>query len=110
MSKLKKKSTKSEVIETTAEENSYMNEDEKEVLEADSEKIEEAKSEVSAKKMNRVLNLLQENFNLRDKGFELAGYADKGNKIVTTLSNGDYDVQFTLKSQDTIMLLSMPEQ
>lgn len=109
MAKLKK-STKAEVakelVEETVEE-IYMNEEEKEVLEADGQQYKEEQSKVSSEKMNKVLDLLQDEFNLRDKGFEPVGYADKGNKIVATLANNDFEASFVLKSQDTIMRLSM---
>lgn len=109
MAKLKK-STKAgvakELVEETVEE-TYMNDDEKEVLEADGQQYKDEQSKVSSEKMNKVLDLLQDEFNLRDKGFELIGYADKGNKIVATLANSDFEASFVLKSQDTIMRLSM---
>lgn len=109
MAKLKKSATKSEVAKELVEETveDFMNEDEREVLEADGEQYKEEQSKVSSEKMNKVLDLLQDEFNLRDKGFELVGYADKGNKIVATLANNDFEASFVLKSQDTIMRLSM---
>lgn len=111
MAKFKKTKTE-EVAEETATteestESEFMTEDEKEVLEDDGQQYKEEQEKVSSEKMNKVLDLLQEQFNLRDKGFELTGYADKGNKIVATLTNQDYEATFTLKSQDTIMRLNM---
>ena len=94
------------VTETT-EEQSYMNEEEKEVLIADGEQYIEDSTKVSSDKMNKVLDLLQDTYNLRGKGFELIGYADKGNKIVATLANTEYEAQFTIKSSEVIMRLGM---
>ena len=112
MAKFKKTKTEEVAEETTATteestESECMTEDEKEVLEDDGQQYKEEQEKVSSEKMNKVLDLLQEQFNLRDKGFELTGYADKGNKIVATLTNQDYEATFTLKSQDTIMRLNM---
>lgn len=110
MAKFKKTKTEEVAEETTTEESTeseYMTDGEKEVLEEDGQQYKEEQEKVSSEKMNKVLDLLQEQFNLRDKGFELTGYADKGNKIVATLTNQDYEATFTLKSQDTIMRLNM---
>lgn len=57
---------------------------------------------VSIEKTQVVVDHLQNLFNLKDRNFVLAGYADKGNKIITTLSNEDYDVQVTIKSGDLL--------
>lgn len=57
---------------------------------------------VSIEKTQVVVDHLQNHFNLKDRNFVLAGYADKGNKIITTLSNEDYDVQVTIKSGELL--------
>ena len=72
MAKFKKTKTE-EVAEETATteestESEYMTEDEKEVLEDDGQQYKEEQEKVSSEKMNKVLDLLQEQFNLRDKG------------------------------------------
>lgn len=113
MAKFKKVNTEESDVEeitkmTDEEANEYMTDEEKEVLEEDGQQYKDEQEKVSSKKMSEVLDILQEEFNLKDKGFELTGYADKGNKIVATLTNNDYEATFTLKSQDTIMRLSMP--
>lgn len=110
MAKLKAK--KSEVVETVEtpvendenENGEYMTSDEAEVISADGENYQEEKSEVSSERMQSVLDLLQEEYDIKNKGFELTGYADKGSKIVATVSNRDYDVQFTLKSSVLLRL------
>lgn len=110
MATLKKKNTVEEApVETveTTEEQSYMNEGEKEVLTADGEQYIEETESVSSKKMNKVLDLLQDTYNLRGRDFELVGYSDKGNKIVATLANPEYEAQFTIKSSEIIMRLGM---
>ena len=57
---------------------------------------------VSVDKTQVVVSHLQDKFNLKNKNFVLSGYADKGNKIITTLSNEDYDVTVTVKSPDLL--------
>lgn len=110
MAKLKKKSTEevSENITDIQEETSeYMNDEEKEVLEKQGEETINANSKVSSEKMQAVIDLLQKDFNLKDKNFELTGYTDKGNKIVCGLTNSKYEVVFTLKDQETLMRLNL---
>ena len=109
MATLKKKNveeTPAETVDTT-EEQSYINEEEKEVITADGEQYIEDEEKVSSKKMNKVLDLLQDTYNLRGRDFELVGYSDKGNKIVATLANPEYEAQFTIKSSEIIMRLGM---
>ena len=109
MATLKKKNveeTPAETVDTT-EEQSYINEAEKEVITADGEQYIEDEEKVSSKKMNKVLDLLQDTYNLRGRDFELVGYSDKGNKIVATLANPEYEAQFTIKSSEIIMRLGM---
>lgn len=109
MAKLKKKSTEVEeavndLVTDVVED--YMTDDEKEVLEADGQSYIDDQTKVSSVKMNKVLEMLQEEFNLKGKNYILTGYVDKGNKIVTTLDNGEFSIQFTLNSQEMIMCLS----
>ena len=104
MAKFKAKKKSEETVETVetpvenTEDTEYMNSNESEVISTDGEQYQDSQSEVSSKRMQSVLDLLQDEYDIKNKGFELTGYADKGNKIVATLSNKDYDVQFTLKS------------
>lgn len=110
MAKLKKKSTEvEEVVEdlVTDVTEDYMTDDEKKVLEVDGQSYIDDQTKVSSVKMNKVLEMLQEEFNLKGKNYILTGYVDKGNKIVTTLDNGEFSIQFTLNSQEMIMCLSM---
>lgn len=105
MAKIKKKITKTEKpvetpVETPVEEtaeNEYMNEAEAEVLTKDGEAIAELNGEVSSERMHKIVEHLQESFDIKNKGFELTGYNDKGNKVEVTLTNIDYEVKFTLK-------------
>lgn len=106
MATLKKK-VAADVADTNEEQSPYMNEDEKEVLDADGEQYIEDATKVSSKKMDSVLELLQDKFNLKGKDFELIGYSDKGNKVVATLANSEYEAQFVIKSSDILMHLEL---
>lgn len=106
MKKLKPKNSDTAPTEIDA---GAMTEEEREVLEDDGQSYQEEHQKVSSKKMEQVVGILTEEFNLKDKGFELVGYSDKGNKIVATVSNNDYEATFTVKSQDTIMRLNLQE-
>ena len=81
--------------------------DEQEVMNFDEEQCADDSAKVSSEKMNKVIDLLQDKYNLKGNNFELIGYADKGNKIVATLANTEYEVQFTIKSQDILLLLGV---
>jgi len=105
MTTLKKISA--DATDTNKEQSPYMNEDEKEVLDADGEQYIEDVTKVSSKKMNSVIELLQDEFNLKGKHFELIGYSDKGNKVVATLANSEYEAQFVIKSSDILMHLEL---
>lgn len=107
MATLKKKEVVEETaVEETTEE-AALTEDEKEVLTEDGEEFIEETAKVSSTKMTAVLDLLQDTYNLRGKNFELVGYADKSNKIVATLANRDFEIQFTIKSPDILMRLEL---
>lgn len=60
--------------------------------------------EVSSERMHKVVELLQDEFDIRNKSFELTGYNDKGNKIEATLSNVEYEVKFTLRTNALMKL------
>lgn len=74
-------------------------------LETGNEQVTGNTDKVSSEKMNKVLELLQDKYNLVGQDFELISIADKKNKVIATLSNADYDVQFTIKSMDIINAL-----
>lgn len=103
-SKAKEVETVAKSVETPEEESEFMNEAEAEVITKDGEAIAEANAEVSSQRMHQVLNLLQDEFDIKNKGFELTGYADKGTKIEATVNNMDFEIKFTLKSNALMRL------
>lgn len=72
-----------------------LNEDEIEALEKTAP--EEVKGAVSVTKMNEVLDLVSDEFNLSDKRYTVQQYKDGGSKVTLAMSNEDYDVTITVK-------------
>ena len=110
MAKIRKKAKAEKTVETvetpveTTTEETYMNEAEAEVLEKDGQEYFESQGEVSSERMHKVVELLQEEFDIKNKSFELTGYNDKGNKIEAVLSNMEYEVKFVLKTNALMKL------
>lgn len=84
MATLKKK-VAADVADTNEEQSPYMNEDEKEVLDADGEQYIEDATKVSSKKMDSVLELLQDNLILRVKISSLSDIATREIKSLLLL-------------------------
>lgn len=78
----------------TEEANVHLNEDEKKALESD---VPVSTNKVSSQKLEKVAALVQEKFNLSSE-FYVTGYVDKGNKILVSLSNSDFDITITVKN------------
>ena len=72
-----------------------LNEDEQEALAKTVP--EDNKGAVSVTKMNNVLDLVSEEFNLVDKRYTVQQYKDGGSKVTLAMSNDDYDVTITVK-------------
>lgn len=103
MAKFKKKVNKVESVEAPVNTEETSVEAVEEVSESGTE-YAETQEQVSSERMHKVLELLQEDFDIKHKNFELTGYNDKGTKIEATLKNPDYEVKFTLKSNIIIKL------
>lgn len=95
----------SEVVETDNEDEvqegvsieypEQLNADEQEALSKTAP--EEVKGAVSVAKMNNVLDLVSDEFNLSDKRYTVQQYKDGGSKVTLAMSNEDYDVTITVK-------------
>lgn len=72
-----------------------LNEDEIEALEKTAP--EELKGEVSTVKMESVLDLVTDEFDLADKRYTMQQYKDGGSKVTLALANEDYDITITVK-------------
>lgn len=97
--------TVSPETEETAEESKYLNEAEQTALAEQHEKDVEESKKVSTEKMQRVVEVVQEQFNLYDKNFSVNGFADKGSKCQLSMSNGDFDIVVTIKDCEKFGLL-----
>ena len=108
----KRKSKKTEVVEETspaettsvAEETTssspYMNEAEQSALSEQHERDSAESKKVSTEKMQKAVEVVQEQFNLCDKGFSVNGFSDKGSKCQLSMSNGDFDIVVTIKDAE----------
>ena len=72
-----------------------LNEDEKEALEATAP--EDETGEVSTVKMENILDLVTDEFNLSGKKYTVSQYKDGGSKVTLSMTNSDYDVTVTVK-------------
>lgn len=110
--KSKKKTKKTEVAEETApaetpavaEETTspspYMNEAEQTALAEQHEKDTAESKKVSIEKMQKAVEVVQEQFNLCDKNFSMNGFADKGSKCQLSMSNDDFDIVIVIKDTE----------
>lgn len=108
----KRKSKKTEVVEDTspaettsvAEETTspspYMNEAEQTALAEQHEKDIAESKKVSIEKMQKAVEVAQEQFNLCDKNFSMNGFADKGSKCQLSMSNDDFDIVIVIKDTE----------
>lgn len=92
--------TPTDVPEEVAEENPHINEDEAEALAKQAEADEAKSKEISIKKMESVVELVQREFNLSEGSFVMNSFADKGNKSQISLSNEDFDITVTIKDNE----------
>lgn len=72
-----------------------LNGDEKDALEKTAP--EDNKGEVSTVKMESVLDLVSDEFNLTGKRYTMQQYKDGGSKVTLSLANEDYDITVTVK-------------
>lgn len=89
--------------ETPAEETSvspYMNEAEQNALAEQHEKDIAESKKVSIEKMQKAVEVAQEQFNLCDKNFSMNGFADKGSKCQLAMSNEDFDIVIVIKDTE----------
>lgn len=53
-------------------------------------------------KLQGIVEVLEEEFNLAGKNFEVTSYSDKGNKILVQFTNDSFKVDFTVTSGEII--------
>lgn len=78
----------------------YMNEAEQTALAEQHEKDVAESKKVSIEKMQKAVEVVQEQFNLCDKDFSINGFADKGSKCQLSMSNADFDIVITVKDNE----------
>ena len=95
------------VVETTPETpveetpvSPYMNEAEQTALAEQHERDTAESKKVSIEKMQKAVEVAQEQFNLCDKNFSMNGFADKGSKCQLSMSNEDFDIVIVIKDTE----------
>ena len=78
----------------------YMNEAEQTALAEQHEKDIAESKKVSIEKMQKAVEVAQEQFNLCDKNFSMNGFADKGSKCQLSMSNEDFDIVIVIKDTE----------
>lgn len=73
-----------------------------EVIPAIAEVISTDPIGIQSDKLQGIVEVLKEEFNLTGKNFEVTGYSDKGNKILVQLTNDSFKVDFTVTSGEII--------
>lgn len=64
----------------------------------------------ATKKMNEALALVFDVFDLKDKGYIMTAFKDKGNSCSLELANGDFTVGVTIKNCDAFGLIEDTEE
>ena len=111
LKKMRKKEAELESLENavkdsaTEEENAHINEAEMTALTAQAEADEAKSKEISIKKMESVVDCVQEEFHLSEGNYIVNAFADKGNKSQISLSNEDFDIVVTIKDNEKFGIL-----
>jgi hypothetical protein len=93
-----KKTAKKE--EVPAEKTAYINEGESEALQEQHEADVAEQSQISMKRMEKAVEVVQSEFNLKGKNYSMNLFDDKGKKCVLAVSNEDFDVVVTIKDSE----------
>lgn len=86
-------------------ESKYLNEAEQEALAEQHQKYEEQSKKVSTEKMDKVIAVVQEQFNLPQGKFNVTGIADKGSKSQISLNSDDFEVTIVIKDNEKYQIL-----
>ena len=72
--------------------------DEPELTEGEVEVLTEGQldaSKVSFKKMEKAVAILEDEFGLKDKGYSVFKFDDKGKTVQVSMTNGEFDISIT---------------
>lgn len=92
-------------IEQQKSDEKYMNKAEAEVLQKDADETTEEKRKVSTEKMEKAVELIQDTFNLSDKGYVVNAFTDGGVKLKLSLANSDFELSVTIRDSEKYGLL-----
>lgn len=80
--------------------------EEQEALDAIAAENEEANKKVSFKKMEKAVTLLEGMFNLKEQGYSVMSFTDKGNSVKVSMTNGAFDVSVTINDAEAYGLMA----
>ena len=100
----KKEDVEQNVVENNGVAQS-LNDEEKEVLSSQKDSEEAKSKEISLDKMQAVVSLVQNTFNLSDGNYAVAAFSDKGTKSSISLINDDFDIAITIKDNEKFGIL-----
>ena len=103
---MKMKKKKSSKVTPEEENHGYMNTAEEEAVSSQVASEEDEAKKVSMKKMEKAVQLLQEEFNLSDKGFSVTSFTDKGSSVKLSMTNGDFDVSVIVNDAESHGLMT----
>lgn len=83
-----------------------LTEEEQEALDAIAAENDEANKKVSFKKMEKAVTLLEELFNLKEQGYTVMSFTDKGNSVKVSMTNGAFDVAVTINDAEAYGLMA----
>jgi phage repressor protein C with HTH and peptisase S24 domain len=86
-------------------ESKFMTKAEEEALQPGAEDIVDNKTKVSTEKMEKAVELVQDIFNLSDKGYVVNSFSDAGTKIKLSLVNTDFELTISIKDAENHGLL-----
>jgi hypothetical protein len=101
-SKVQEKKVPDKSLEKTDEkvDSKYTTPEEDKALSAGAEEIVDKKTKVSTEKMEKAVSVIQDNFNLADKGYIVNSFADGGTSLKLSLSNSDFEISVKIKDAE----------
>lgn len=88
------------VNEEEVQDSKYLNSEEEEALKKQIDSDIEDGSKVATARMEKVLKVVSDKFNLTDGNFVLTGFSDKNTKFQMSLSNEDFDITILMKDTE----------
>ena len=82
-----------------------LNEAETEALSSQAAEDEKTSREISMKKMERIVALVSDRFNLSDGNYVVTAFSDKGNKSQISLANDGFEITVLVKDNEAFGIM-----